>query len=71
MERKVVMSFRDDTKSKFNVIVNHLKDSLTEAEIKAVMDFVLTNSLIKSKKGSLVSLESATVVDTTEVLYNF
>lgn len=65
------MCFRDDTKSKFNVIVNHAKDSLTETEIKGIMDFVLANGLIKSKKGSLVSVESATVIDTTEVLYNF
>ena len=35
MERKLVMSFKDIAGAKFNLIVNSVKDEVTEEEIEA------------------------------------
>lgn len=66
MERKLVMSFKDATEAKFNLIVNSVKDGVTATEIKAIMDAVLATGAIESKNGALVSKVGAVVVDTTE-----
>lgn len=66
MERKLVMSFKDVMGSKFNLIVNSVKEDVTEEEIGAIMDAVLTTGAIVSKNGDLVEKLSAVIVDTTE-----
>lgn len=66
MERKLVMSFKDINDSKFNLIVNSVKEDVTEGEIAAIMDAVLETGAIESKNGPLVSKVSAVIVDTTE-----
>lgn len=69
MERKLVMSFKDEAGSKFNLIVNSVKDEVSAEEIQAIMDSVLSTGAIVSKNGALVEKLSATVVDTTETEY--
>lgn len=69
MERKLVMSFKDETGAKFNLIVNSIKDEVTAEEITAIMDAVLTTGAIVNKSGALVSKVSAVIVDTTETEY--
>lgn len=66
MERKLVMSFKDVMGSKFNLIVNSVKEDVTEEEIGAIMDAALTTGAIVSKNGALVEKLSAVMVDTTE-----
>lgn len=66
MERKLVMTFKDVKDSKFNLIVNSVKEDVTEEEIKAIMDAALTTGAILSKNGKLVEKLYAVVVDTTE-----
>lgn len=66
MERKLVMSFKDVMGSKFNLIVNSVKEDVTEEEIGAIMDAALTTGAIISKNGALVEKLSAVIVDTTE-----
>lgn len=69
MERKLVMTFKDEKGSKFNLIVNSVKDEVTGEEIQAIMDSVLSTGSIVSKNGALVEKLYATVVDTTETKY--
>ena len=66
MERKLVMSFKDVMGSKFNLIVNSVKEDVTEEEIGAIMDAAITTGAIVSKNGALVEKLSAVMVDTTE-----
>lgn len=66
MERKLVMSFKDVMGSKFNLIVNSVKEEVTEEEIGAIMDAAITTGAIVSKNGALVEKLSAVMVDTTE-----
>ena len=69
MERKLVMTFKDDKNGKFNLIVNSVKEDATEEEITAIMDAVLTTGAIIGKNGKLVEKLYATIVDTTETKY--
>lgn len=71
MERKLVMSFKDVVGSKFNLIVNSVKEEVTEAEITAIMDAAVSTGAIHSKNGALVEKVSAVIVDTTETEYEF
>ena len=66
MERKLVMTFKDQSDSKYNLIVNSVKEEVTREEINAIMDAVLTTGAMVSKKGRLVEKLSAVIVDTTE-----
>ena len=69
MERKLVMSFKDVMGSKFNLIVNSVKEEVTEEEIAAIMDAAVETGAIVSKNGVLVEKLSAVIVDTTETEY--
>lgn len=66
MERKLVMSFKDQAGSKFNLIVNSVKDEVTAEEINGIMDAVLETGAIVSKNGALIEKFTAVIVDTTE-----
>ena len=70
MERKLVMSFKDQVGSKFNLIVNSVKDEVTEVEIEVIMDSVLTTGAVISKNGALIEKLGAVIVETTETEYD-
>lgn len=69
MERKLVMTFKDIQDKKFNLIVNSVKDEVTEAEIQAIMDAVVETGAIISKNGALTEKLNAVIVETTETEY--
>lgn len=69
MEKKLVMTFEDETKGKYNVIVNSIKDTISSVEINNIMDYILSTRIFKSKNGKLVSKFSATTVDTSTTEY--
>lgn len=69
MEKKLVMTFEDETKGKYNVIVNSIKDTLSPVEINNVMDYILSTGIFKSKNGKLISKLSAVTVDTSTTEY--
>ncbi len=64
MEKKLVMTFKDETENKFNLTVNSVKDSISPTEINNIMDYVISTGIFKSKNGKLVSKTSAITVDT-------
>lgn len=66
MERKLVMTFKDELDASFNLIVNSVKDNVSQEEVNAIMDSVLSTGAFESKNGSLVQKVSAKIVDTTE-----
>lgn len=65
MEKKLVMTFKDETENKFNLTVNSVKDSISPTEINNIMDYIISTGIFKSKNGKLVSKTSATTVDTS------
>ncbi len=64
MEKKLVMTFKDETENKFNLTVNSVKDSISPTEINNIMDYIISTGIFKSKNGKLVSKTSAITVDT-------
>ncbi|HAR85502.1 MAG TPA: hypothetical protein DIT16_03500 [Clostridium sp.] len=65
MEKKLVMTFKDETENKFNLTVNSVKDSISPTEINNIMDYIISTEIFKSKNGKLVSKTSAITVDTS------
>ncbi|WP_346876552.1 DUF2922 domain-containing protein [Clostridium sp. UBA5712] len=65
MEKKLVMTFKDETENKFNLTVNSVKDSISPTEINNIMDYIISTEIFKSKNGKLVSKTSAVTVDTS------
>lgn len=69
MERKLVMSFKDVNGSRFNLIINSVKEDVTELEVGAIMDAAIETGAIHSKNGALVEKLSAVMVDTRETAF--
>ncbi|MEG2290692.1 MAG: DUF2922 domain-containing protein [Clostridium sp.] len=69
MERKLVLTFKDSTEARFNLIVTKVKDNVTLAQVNAIMDLAISSQVFQSKKGQLVSKLEAVVIDTTETPY--
>lgn len=65
MEKKLVMTFKDETENKFNLTVNSVKDSISPTEINNIMDYIISTEIFKSKNGKLVSKASAITVNTS------
>ncbi|WP_346847479.1 DUF2922 domain-containing protein [uncultured Clostridium sp.] len=65
MEKKLVITFKDETENKFNLTVNSVKDSISPTEINNIMDYIISTEIFKSKNGKLVSKTSAVTVDTS------
>lgn len=65
MEKKLVMTFKDETENKFNLTVNSVKDSISPTETNNIMDYIISTEIFKSKNGKLVSKTSAITVDTS------
>ncbi len=65
MEKKLVMTFKDETENKFNLTVNSVKDSISPTEINNIMDYIISTEIFKSKNGKLISKTSAVTVDTS------
>lgn len=69
MEKKLVMTFKDETENKFNLTVNSIKDGVSLAEINTIMDYIVSTGIFKSKNGRLVSKLSAVAIDTNTTEY--
>jgi len=59
------MVFLNAASKQVNLSVNNPKDTLTAAEVQAVMDSIIAKNVFLSAGGDLVSKVSARIVDTT------
>ena len=64
MEKKLVMTFKDEKEGKYTLTVNSVKDGISLTEINNIMDYIISTGIFKSKNGKLVSKVSAVTVDT-------
>ncbi len=69
MEKKLVMTFKDETENKFNLTVNSIKAGVSLTEINTIMDYIVSTGIFKSKNGRLVSKLSAVSIDTSTTEY--
>ncbi len=60
MEKKLVMTFKDETENKFNLTVNSVKDSISPTEINNIMDYIISTEKLVSKTSAVTVDTSAT-----------
>ena len=60
----LVMTFKNTAGSNTNISLKGIRDNLSETEINAAMDAILTNNAFYSTGGDLVSKVKADIVDT-------
>lgn len=66
MSKKLVMGFLTDEGAKFSINLDAPKENLTEAEVRPVMQSIVTENAFNIPKGDLVEVKSARIITTTE-----
>ena len=66
--KKLLMSFKTHDDRKVSLTVDNPREDITEAEIKTVMDLIVSKNVFSSNKADLVKALDAKIVvtDTTE-----
>lgn len=62
IERNAVMTFKDIAEKKFNLTIRDVKEEVTKTELNALMDYLITNKIVKTMSGDVVEKVSAKVV---------
>lgn len=62
---KLVLTFVTDAGNRVSLSVPAVKENLTEAQVTAAMNAVITADIFKPKGLSLVGIHSAKIVDST------
>jgi hypothetical protein len=68
MAKKLVMSFITAQGATSSMTVDAPKDGLTEAEVRTVMESIITQNFFNTTKGDLTEIKSAQIITTTEEL---
>ena len=66
MESKLYMGFKTSGDSTYNVVVDDLRDNITDEDVNATMDIILEADVFLPSSGRLVEKKSARIVDTVE-----
>lgn len=66
MTKRLLMSFRNADGNRVSLSVDDPRDDITDAEVKAAMQTVLTQNIFDSKGVDLVEIVDATIVETTK-----
>ena len=68
--RTLIMTFKNMEVKKVNVRLNNLREDLTEGEVAAAMDTILSANIIINAGGDLISKEEAEIVvsNTTSIV---
>lgn len=70
MEYTLTMTFLTETGEKSNISISDVKDGITNGEVQALMDSLITNNIFENKKGALVSKYSAQVTQRAVTKFN-
>ena len=65
MNRYLRMVFRTSVDKLVAIRVTEVRDDITPAEVKAVMDAILATNAVTTASGDLVSVDGAYLVETT------
>lgn len=66
MTKRLLMSFRNAEGNRVSLSVDDPRENITDAEVKAAMEMVLTENIFDSNGGDFVSIVDATIVETTK-----
>lgn len=62
MEHSLQMVFIAESGEKATITISEVKSDLTNSDVVALMDAIITNNIFQTKKGELISKYSAQVV---------
>ncbi|MDP4178937.1 MAG: DUF2922 domain-containing protein [Bacillota bacterium] len=65
MAKSVVMNFLNEQGKKVSITVNNAKDTLTAADVSAVMDTIVAKNIFHISGGDIKTKDSAQIVDKT------
>ncbi|OPX90870.1 MAG: hypothetical protein A4E53_00808 [Pelotomaculum sp. PtaB.Bin104] len=65
MAKVLRMSFKNEGGNTVSISLDAPRDNLTEAEVEAAMDLVITKNIFTSSGGNLVTKSDAKIIDTT------
>jgi hypothetical protein len=65
MAKKLVMVFKTAKGTTSTLTVDEPKEGLTESEIKAVMDTIVSKNIFSTNSGDLIEVKSAEITTTT------
>jgi len=65
MSKKLSMSFATSLGGQSSLTVDEPKEGLTEADVRTVMDSIITNNIFNTTKGNLAGVKAAEIVTTT------
>ncbi|OPX85521.1 MAG: hypothetical protein A4E53_03515 [Pelotomaculum sp. PtaB.Bin104] len=65
MAKVLRMSFKNEGGNTVSISLDAPRDNLTEAEVQAAMDLVISKNIFTSTGGNLVSKFDAKIIDTT------
>jgi hypothetical protein len=66
MAKKLVMSFLTAQGTTSSMTIDEPKEGLTEAEVRSVMESIITQNVFNTAKGDLVEIKAAEIITTTE-----
>mgnify|MGYP000922292251 CR=1 FL=1 len=66
MAKKLVMSFLTAQGATSSMTIDAPKDELTEPEVRAVMQSIITENIFNTSKGDLAEIKSAEIITTAE-----
>ncbi len=66
MAKRLVMSFKTAEGSTTSLTVDQPKDTVTDVEVRAVMENIITKNIFNTNSGDLTEVKSAQIITTTE-----
>ncbi len=62
MEKTLQMVFQNQIGKNTSINIGQVKDELTDAEVKALMELIVSRNIFETSGGDLVTIMSASVV---------
>jgi hypothetical protein len=66
MTKRLLMSFRNAAGNRVSLSIDDPREDVTDAEVKAAMQTVLTQNIFTSNEVDLVEIVDATIIETTK-----
>jgi hypothetical protein len=63
MAKQLVMSFLNESGKKVSISLNSVRETVTEEEVSAAMDIMISNNIFNTTGGDLKTKDSAQIID--------
>lgn len=66
MARKLVMAYKTFEGTTSTMTIDEPRADLNEADVREVMDMIITQNIFSTNSGDLIAVKSAEIITTTE-----